>query len=417
MAAGVAAVSFTKLLYWIEGVSERRWPSWWVRAIALGLMVGVIGAVFNRLPPHRSVETDLRVDAAVARADPDNQAVEAAQTDQAENLASVQPVPPPLLGSGYEVIDHSLHLQLDNGLPWDWPSVSRGLGLTATKSVQVERDELWAELWWLLPLALLKPVMTSLTLAGGGSGGVFAPSLYIGATLGAAFGLLMNLLAPAYAVDPGVYAIVGMGAVVAGTTHGVLSAILIVYEMTNNYMVILPIMIAAGLSSVVAGFIDPESIYYKKLSRRGESIARGHDLHRLDHVMVRDVMIRDFPRLKQSDAATEIVRVAREHPQLESLPVMNEMGKLIGIIRPMDLHRMLESDVSPNLVNAEDIAMRAPISVSPANNILEAIRDFGAHDVETLPVETGKAEGRRLIGLLLRSDVMKRYREEILARH
>ncbi len=88
-----------------------------------------------------------------------------------------------------------------------------------------------------------------------------------------------------------------MGAVVAGTTHGVLSAILIVYEMTNHYEVILPIMAAAGLASLIARAIDPESIYYKKLSRRGERIARGHDLHHLDHIMVRDVMIRHFPSL------------------------------------------------------------------------------------------------------------------------
>ncbi|MEM9660555.1 MAG: CBS domain-containing protein, partial [Planctomycetota bacterium] len=88
-----------------------------------------------------------------------------------------------------------------------------------------------------------------------------------------------------------------------------------------------------------------------------------------------------------------------------------------GIIRPVDLHRVLESDVSPHLVNAEDIALRSPISVSPAENLIEALRDFGTRDVETLPVEVGKGDKRRLIGLLLRADVMKRYRQEMLASH
>ena len=110
---------------------------------------------------------------------------------------------------------------------------------------------------------------------------------------------------PAYSASPGVYAIVGMGAVVAGTTQGVFSAILIVYEMTNDYHIILPIMVAAGLASIVAESIDPESIYLKKLSRRGEDIARGHDMHRVEHVMVRDVMIREFPSVKQYDNLTQ----------------------------------------------------------------------------------------------------------------
>ncbi len=419
LGAGVFAVSFTKLLYWIEESGERRLPDWRIRAIVLGLAVGAIGATFNWLPPVRSLDTDLRVEAA-------DRAVEKLEESPAGRGAALvaietplDPLPPPLLGSGSEVIDHALHLQTSRGGVWNWdvPYVREGEGFAASKTVRVDREELWAEIRWLVPLMLLKPLMTSITLAGGGSGGVFAPSLYIGATLGAVFGLLVNLLAPAYAVDPGIYAIVGMGALVAGTTHGILSAILIVYEMTNNYLIILPIMIAAGLSSLVARYLDPESIYYKKLSRRGETLFRGHDLHRLDHVMVRDVMIRAFPRLKQNDNVSEIVRVAHEHPQMESLPVMDADGRLIGVIRPIDLHRVLESDVSPHLVNAEDIALRTPISVSPAENLFEAIRDFGAHDVELLPVETGKGENRRLIGVLLRRDVMKRYREEMLARH
>ena len=267
-----------------------------------------------------------------------------------------------------------------------------------------------------MPLFLLKPLITSITLAGGGSGGIFAPSLYIGATLGAAFGLVCNLLVPEWSANPGVYAVVGMGAVVGGTTHGIMSAIIIVYEMTDDYRIILPIMAAAGIASLVARLIDPESIYEKKLSRRGESIARGHDLHRVEHIMVRDVMIQKYPTVRNGDHVAEIVKVARANASVESLPVMDSEGKLVGIIRPGDLRRVLDSDVSPFLVNAEDIAFKTDISVSPSSNLLEALRDFGTLDVETLPVVQGRGENRRLVGLLLRSDVMRRYREEMLKR-
>jgi CIC family chloride channel protein len=168
---------------------------------------------------------------------------------------------------------------------------------------------------------------------------------------------------------------------------------------------------------MLSRWVEPESIYLKKLSRRGESIARGHDLHRLDHVMVADVMTCSYPSLKHTDTIPEIVRIARENPHIESLPVMGEDGKLIGIIRAEDLHRVLDTDITPDLINAEDIALKSPISVHPRANLIEALRDFGTRDVETLPVEIGEGPNRRLIGLLLRSDVMRRYRQEMLHKH
>jgi len=377
---GLAAVLFTKLVYATEDFGERFLPNWWMRALVFGLIVGVAGVAYPRLPPTISPAVQQR-------------------------LADGHELLPPLFGVGYSVVDHAVHLKNDD------------IAGATSDHVRLSPGDLIKELWWLLPLVFLKPLMTSLTLGGGGSGGIFAPSLFIGATVGASFGLLCNIFVPGVSAHPGVYAIVGMGAVVAGTTHGVLSAILIVYEMTDQDSIILPIMIAAGLASVVARLIDPESIYHKKLSRRGESIARGHEMHYLEHIMVRDVMLRQFPTVKQNDDVNEIIRVARSNPTIESLPVMNPEGFLIGIIRPEDLHRVLDSDVPPHLIQAEDIALRAPVSVSPDENLLEVIRDFGTRDVETLPVEVGSGKSRRLIGLLLRADVMRRYREEMLSSH
>ncbi|TWT86177.1 H(+)/Cl(-) exchange transporter ClcA [Pseudobythopirellula maris] len=404
LVAGLAAGLFVKMLYGLEDVTLKLLPSWWKRAVVIGLLVGVSGALYPTTPPN--------VSAAMAA-----------------ELAEGRHPPPPLMGVGYEVVEHSLHLKLprtaepaiaseEDASPLAMPlaTLKRLFQAASQKSVALDPERMLGELLWLAPLVLLKPLLTSLTLAGGGSGGVFAPSLYLGATLGGAFGIVMNMWVPEYSHSPGVYAIVGMGAVVAGTTQGVLSAILIVYEMTDQYEIILPIMAAAGLASVVAKMIDHDNIYTKKLSRRGEHISRGHDMHTLDHVMVRDVMIRNFPILKPEANGLEIVRIAREHPEIESLPVIGHDNKLIGIIRAEDLHRVLDSDMPPALVNAEDIALRAPLAVHPSENLLEAMRDFGARDVETLPVEVGQGENRRLVGLLLRADVIRRYRQELLTR-
>ncbi len=130
--------------------------------------------------------------------------------------------------------------------------------------------------------------------------------------------------------------------------------------------------------------------------------------------MVRDVMIRKFPTVRNTDTVTEIVRVARANTAAETLPVMNQDDELLGFIRPEDLHRVLDSDVSPHLVNAEDIALTSPVGISPDANLLEALREFGTRDIESLPVESGQGDAKRLVGILLQVDVMRRYREEML---
>ncbi|PQO28678.1 chloride channel protein [Blastopirellula marina] len=384
---GLMAVGFTKLLYWFEDESEYWIPKHWVRAIACGLLLGVVGTSYYMLydvAPKQSV---------------------AAQQDPERS----HPIPV-LYGTGYAAISHTLHLENAQKVT----DTIEGEKDTHDENIRLSRADMWKHLLWLLPLVVVKPFLTSACLAGGGSGGIFAPSLFIGATTGAVIGLFLNLTVPEWCDHPGAYALVGMGAVVAGTTHGTLSAIVVVYELTDDYRIILPIMAAAGIAGLVARWVDPESIYEKKLSRRGESIARSHDLHHIENVAVREVMIRKFPTVKYTDNLMQIIKIARENPHIESLPVMNEDGSLHGIIRPEDLHRVLDTDISPYLVNAHDIAMVSPIAVSPDENLIEALRDFGTRDVDTLPVEITSSGKRVLIGLLVRADVMARYREELL---
>lgn len=392
---GLLAVGFTKLLYFAEDLGKQWFPNWWLRALVFGSLVGLIGVAFGSRPPVESA---------------------AAQREVAE----LEHDPPPaLFGVGYRAVEHVLHLTLASKSHPESANGGgmEGRGVSGNKTVSLDPDEVFAELRWILPLALFKPLLTSLSLAGGGSGGIFAPSLFIGATSGAVVGLLSNMVAPEWSASPGAYAIVGMGAVVAGTTHAILSAVLIVYEMTGNYEIILPIMVAAGVSSAVAKLIDSTDIYSKKLVRRGEQLARGHDMHWMEHIMVRDVMIRDFPAVRDTDTAAEIIRVARANPDFDSLPVLDGDSVLVGVIRPETLNRILDTDVALPLVNALDILAESPISVPPHANLLEALRDFGTEDVEVLPVESGDGKERHLVGILRRADVMRRYRMELLKSH
>jgi len=123
--------------------------------------------------------------------------------------------------------------------------------------------------WWLfLVLAVVKMLATAITIGSGGSGGIFAPSLFLGAMAGAFFGAVVHQLFPGMTASPGAYSLVGMGAVVSATTHGPLTAILILFEMTGNYKIILPLMLSCIVATIFARQLMKESIYTLKLVRR-----------------------------------------------------------------------------------------------------------------------------------------------------
>ena len=148
--------------------------------------------------------------------------------------------------------------------------------------------------WFLLLLFAAKLLATSLTLGSGASGGVFSPTLFLGATLGAAYADGLAALAPALAVDPLVFALAGMAGMVGATTSAVVTAIVMVFEQTRDYAAILPIIMTVALAYVVRVQLTPESIYTLKLARRGHGIPQGLQAALSATLNARKVMSRDF---------------------------------------------------------------------------------------------------------------------------
>jgi CIC family chloride channel protein len=145
--------------------------------------------------------------------------------------------------------------------------------------------------WWmLLVLVVCKILATSITIGSGGSGGVFAPSLFLGAMAGGFFGTVVHALFPEVTASPGAYCIVGMGAVVSATTHGPMAAMLILFEMTGDYKIILPLMLSCIIGTIAAGRFYRDSIYTLKLIRRGVDIREGKEVSVLRSLYVKDVM-------------------------------------------------------------------------------------------------------------------------------
>lgn len=183
---------------------------------------------------------------------------------------------------------------------------------------------------FLVALLVGKVVACSLTIGIGGSGGVFAPSLFVGAMLGAAFGDGVHVLLPGTGGSVGAYAVVGMGAVFAGSARAPITAVVILFELTGEYEIILPLMLAIVLAAGVSNLVSRDTIYTRKLLRRGIDIDEPADAA-LRRTPVRAVMV---PPPAAVDATDDVAAVAERlaGDDVHDLPVVDEAGRFHGVV-------------------------------------------------------------------------------------
>lgn len=267
-------------------------------------------------------------------------------------------------------------------------------------------------LWMLLALLVLKMMAVATTLGSGGSGGVFAPSLFLGAMAGGAVGRIVATLFPHSGVEPGAYALVGMGAVVAAAMHAPITAILIIFEMTHDYKIILPLMISCILGTLLATRLHSASIYTMQLLRRGVDIHSGRDSNVLRQLSVRDVL-RPAPQVVT--AATPLVELVTRVMELDHgvLYVVGEDGRLCGAITLRDIRPVLaDTRVLEGLIVAADIAQQTFPVVTPDANLDTVMKQLEQNYAESVAV----VEEGRLIGTVRLLDVIQRYNSEMLKR-
>lgn len=263
----------------------------------------------------------------------------------------------------------------------------------------------------LATLLILKVLATSLTLGSGGSGGVFAPSLFIGAMAGGAVGGVAHRWLPEIAASPGAYALVGMGAVVAATTHAPLTAILIIFELTSDYKIIVPLMAACMLSTLIAVRLRRDSIYTVKLLRRGVDIRRGRDLNVLRSLKVADVMSPEVATISADTPVGELITRVTEHPHAY-LYVVGPDHRLDGVIVLQEIRAALPQIEEAARLVAWDLARTDLSTLSPDQNLDAVLRIFAGKNREELPV----AQDGRLVGVLTRQHLLDAYNEELLKR-
>ncbi|MHC4606195.1 MAG: chloride channel protein, partial [Planctomycetota bacterium] len=255
-------------------------------------------------------------------------------------------------------------------------------------------------------LVLLKIVATSTTLASGGSGGVFAPSLFIGAMAGGAFGIAMNKLFPGIPAPAGAYAIVGMAAVFAGAAHAPITAIVILFEMTGDYRIILPLMLAAVMSYLVASRISADSIYTIKVRRRGGMAPQKSELSVLDFILVADAMNTDVDTILADVPLADVAK--RFHGGHErALIVVDADGNLAGLVTLYDVEAALVSGgTEPR--TAGDIMTRSLITCTRDQTLREVVPFFTSKDIGRIPV-VDENDPKKLVGMLRRREMLWAY--------
>jgi CIC family chloride channel protein len=262
-------------------------------------------------------------------------------------------------------------------------------------------------------LLLAKFLATSLCLGSGMSGGIFAPSLFIGAMLGTTVAVAANLLFPGLRLEPSYFALVGMGAMVSGTTLAPITAIITIFEITNTYAILVPLMAACIGSLLTVKYLYGYSIYETKLRRRGVNLIRGHEVSILQSLKVRDTMIHQVEAIYDSTSLAEILVRAQRNPY-PFFVVLDDQGELSGVLSLWDLkHAMPYTRELAYLVVAAEMKTENVFTVTPNDNLYAARTLFEEHNFSYLPVVSPQ-DRKKVLGILRLDDIPSAYQQQLV---
>ncbi|BAD85075.1 Voltage-gated chloride channel protein [Thermococcus kodakarensis KOD1] len=256
----------------------------------------------------------------------------------------------------------------------------------------------------LLTLGVVKMLATALTVGSGNSGGVFAPSLYIGTMFGVAFGILVGMAFPSLAPNLTVYALAGMAAFFSGMTQAPITQILMVTELTRSYAVLPAVMTSATMGFLTARFfLNGESIYTLKLLRKGYRVRTGRPVV-LETISVGEIMSRDPVYVTKDMTLFDVEHLIGETAH-DCFPVVDENLNVVGIIGIKDI---LKKPSSVKRLKVERFLNRAYAVTYPTETAEAAFEKLMAYDQNLLPVVESPTN-RRLVGVVTKRDIYRAY--------
>jgi len=266
---------------------------------------------------------------------------------------------------------------------------------------------------FLLLLIFLKIAATSITVGSGGSGGIFAPSLFLGASLGGFIGTLTHMYFPEISASPGAYALVGMGAVSAATMHAPITSILILFELTNDYRIILPLMTAIIISVVIKMHLKKESIYTLKLIRKGLHLKKEHEPNILSNIKISKIIKTDCVTVLPDTSFKKLFKLTKKTFHLNYF-VVDEYGSLLGILSPYKIRTLArEKNKESKDLKAIDLVFNDKIYFTPNDtlDIVGLILDDLILD--EIPI-VENSQNKKVIGYISKTQVINAYNREIM---
>ena len=270
-------------------------------------------------------------------------------------------------------------------------------------------------IWLMLALIVFKSIATAITLGSGGAGGVFAPSLFIGAVVGGAFGGIMHYLLPEYTATPGAYATIGIGAFLAASTHAPMTAIFLLFEMTGNYMIIVPVMLTSILGTVTASKFYRDSIDTVDFTREGINIHEGREVAILKSIRVGKALTEEVDFISETANINQLLELFAMAKDSFYFPVINHTGMMVGVVSMQDVKTILHDEEQRVCFLVGAICSHDVISMTPDDNLYEAMQLFDVKGLEEIPVVESK-EDPWVLGMIKRKDVITAYNREILRR-
>ncbi|MFQ5882655.1 MAG: chloride channel protein [Candidatus Methylomirabilales bacterium] len=268
--------------------------------------------------------------------------------------------------------------------------------------------------FYLLGILIFSKILAnSLTLGSGGSGGVFAPALFVGAMLGGAYGNIVHDMFPSFTAGPGAYAVAGMGAVFAGAAQAPITAIIIIFEMTGDYRIILPIMSSTVISVLIYNVLNKETIYTLKLVKRGIRFRAGRDVDVMASIPVRDALTHRLLWVPEEMTVEGFLQKSAEE-QHEWFPVLNQAGELIGVVTAQDVQKALGNGDLQAKVG--ELATKELVTVTPENSLHDVLVRFHVRDLGHLPV-VESSNPRKLVGVISRTHVIRAYNRALISKH
>lgn len=256
-------------------------------------------------------------------------------------------------------------------------------------------------------LVILKIIATSITLGSGNVGGILAPSLVIGAAFGAFFGNLVQIFFPSLNAEIGAYALIGMGSFLAATTLAPLTSIFLLFELTNDYHVIIPVMFASIIGTVSVKTLLGESIDTLALARQGIHLESGRELNLLKSINIKQVLHKDFISLNEKDSFAKLLQQIPKQ-KVHYFPILNSKKKLSGVVSFSMIRELILEEELKEIIIMKDIMETNLITIKENEDLAKALNLFSIKDLDTLPV-VSKDDDKKILGLIFHRDIIEQY--------